>query len=163
MPFCIVGGHSQRLRLLLAVTRLIVIVECFCYRGHPDADLVYIIIAGHMDVSDGPFNKPLLGEKKNIRFTPTNSSNVILVAHSCGLGGKYQYKHTKVSQIGHLKRLVQCGRTFIFSFWLAVTDLLMTVRQRLFLDQISNLQLDLIYHKPACISPRCLGFCSGLQ
>lgn len=92
----------MRLRLLLVVTRLIVIVECLCYRGHPDTDLVYIIITGHMDVSDGPFNKPLLGEK-NIRFTPTNSSNKILMAHSCGLGGKYQYKHTEIFQIGHLK------------------------------------------------------------
>lgn len=113
--FCIVGGHScVRLRLLLVVTRLIVIVACLCSRGHPDTDLVYIIIIGHMDISDGPFNKPLLG-KKNIRFTPTNSSNPILMAHSCGLGGKYWYKHTKVFQTEHLKRLVQCGlETWLF-------------------------------------------------
>lgn len=54
----------MRLRLLLVVTRLIVIVECPCYRGHPDTDLVYIIITGHMDISDGPFNMPLLEKKK---------------------------------------------------------------------------------------------------
>lgn len=54
--------------------------------------------------------------KKNIRFTPTNSSNPILIAHSCGLGGKYWYKHTKVFQTEHLKRLVQCGwKTWLFS------------------------------------------------
>lgn len=44
------------------------------------------------------------GEKKNIRFTPTKNSNMIFMAHSCGLGGKYQYKHAKVFQIGHLKK-----------------------------------------------------------
>lgn len=82
------------------VTRLIVIVECLCFRGHSDADLVYIIISCHMDISDGPFNEPLLERKKDIRFTPTNSRNPILMAHSCGLGGKYWYKHRKVSQTG---------------------------------------------------------------
>lgn len=54
--------------------------------------------------------------KKNIRFTPTNSSNLILMAHSCGLGGKYWYKHTKIFQTEHLKRLVQCGLETFFSF-----------------------------------------------
>lgn len=34
-----------------------------CYRGRLDTDLVYIIITVHMDISDGPFNKPLLGKK----------------------------------------------------------------------------------------------------
>lgn len=48
-------------RLLLVVTRLIVIIEYPCFRGHPDTDLVYIIITAHMDVKDGPFNKPLGG------------------------------------------------------------------------------------------------------
>lgn len=76
-----------------------------CYRGRLDTDLVYIIITVHMDISDGPFNKPLLG-KKHIRFTPTSSSNPILIAHSCGLGGTYWYKHAKVFQAEHLKRLV---------------------------------------------------------
>lgn len=121
-----VGGHScVRLHLLLVVTRLIVIVECHWSRGHPDTDLVYIIITGHMGISDSPFNKPLLG--KNIRFTHTNSSNPILMAHSCGLGGKYWYKHTKVFQTEHLKRLVQgCLVTWLFSYRLTVSNLLMT-------------------------------------
>lgn len=63
----------MRLHLLLVVTRLIVIVECLCYRGHPDTDLVYIIITGHMDISDGPFNKPLL-EKKKISALPPQTT-----------------------------------------------------------------------------------------
>lgn len=63
-----------------------------------------------------PFQQPLSG-KKNIRFTPTNSSNPILMAHSCGLGGKYWYKHTEVFQTENLKRLVQCGlETWFFPF-----------------------------------------------
>lgn len=57
--------------------------------------------------------------KRNIRFTPTNSSNPILMAHSCGLGGKYWYKHTKVFQTEHLKRIVQCGLNLTFFFLLA--------------------------------------------
>lgn len=65
------------------------------------------------------------GEKKNIRFTPTKNSNMIFMAHSCGLGGKYQYKHAKVFQIGHLKRLLQCCFNFL-SFWLTVSNLLVT-------------------------------------
>lgn len=48
-------------------------------------------------------------EQKNIRFTPSNSSNPILMAHSCGLGGKCWYKHTEVFQAEHLKKLVQGG------------------------------------------------------
>lgn len=98
----------MRLRLLPVVTRLIVIVECLCYRGHPDTDLVYIIITGHMYISDGPFNKPLL-EKKISALPPQTAVTGYLYAHSCGLGGKYWYKHTKVFQTEHLKRLVQCG------------------------------------------------------
>jgi len=61
-----------------------------CYKGH--TDLVYIIIIGHMDISDGPFQQTTLGGKKCIRFTPTNSGNPTLMAHSCGLGGKYWCK-----------------------------------------------------------------------
>lgn len=80
--------------------------------GDSDTDLVYIIITAHMDISDGAFNKPLLG--KNIRFTPTNSSNPILIPHSCGLGGKYWCKHTEAFQAEHKKAFI---RKFISVFF----------------------------------------------
>ena len=124
----------MRLRLLLVVTRLIVIVVCLCYRGHTDTDLVYIIITGHMDISDGPFNSHFPG-KKNIRFTPTNSSNPILMAHSCGLGGKYWYKHTKIFQTENLKKACTVWFRNLIFFPLAggVKEI---VRQMLFLYKI---------------------------
>lgn len=137
-----VGGHScVRLHLLLVVTRLIVIVECFCYWGHPGTDLVYIIITGHMDVSDGPFNKPLFWGKRNIRFTPTKSSNMIFMAHSCGLGGKYQYKHAKGFQIGHLKRLLQCCFDFFPFGWRRQTCLWHSEVKVIFIQDIFLISL----------------------
>lgn len=96
-----------------------------------------------MDISDGPFNKPLLG-KKNIRFTPTNSRNPILMAHSCGLGGKYWYKHTKVCQTEHLKRARTMWFTnltfflFVFPCWVTVSNLFITNARF-----VVHLQLDL--------------------
>lgn len=99
-----------------------------------------------MDISDGPFNKPSWGKKKNIRFTPTNSWNPILMAHSCGLGGKYWYKQIKVFHTEHLKRLVQGGlEIFFFSFLSdSVKSALDRVRQMLFLYKMTvYFQLDL--------------------
>ncbi len=80
-----------------------------------------------MYISDGPFNKPLL-EKKISALPPQTAVTGYLYAHSCGLGGKYWYKHTKVFQTEHLKRLVQCGlETWLFfPCWLTVSNLLMT-------------------------------------
>lgn len=86
-----------------------------------------------------PFQQALLKKKKkkNIRFAPTNSWNPILMAHSCGLGGKYWYKHMKVFHTEHLKRLVQGGLEIFFSFCLTASNLLLTVRQMLFLYKMT--------------------------
>lgn len=121
-PQCVVGGPTcVRLRVLLVVTWLIVIVEClFLQRALRSGVHYHHWSYGHFR---WPFQQATFGGK-NIRFTPTNSSNLILRAHSCGLGGKYWYKHPKVFQTEHLKRPKQsglknltffAGRSYIFS------------------------------------------------
>lgn len=65
--------------------------NCKVVFGREHADLVYIIITGHMDISDGPFNKSLLRER-NVSVLPLQTAVTQYLRPTRGLGGKFRCK-----------------------------------------------------------------------